>query len=99
MLELIPKDIPKGKNIWMVDQSDIRKVKKTIGKNACITGNIPSSMLGLVSVDEVKDYAKKMIDDCAKGGGYIMCNGAFFDEAKPENVKAFVDVTKEYGKY
>ena len=56
-------------------------------------------MLGLVSVDEVKDYAKKVIDYCAKDGGYIMCNGAFFDEAKGENVKAFVDVTKEYGVY
>ena len=28
-----------------------------------------------------------------------MANGAFFDEAKPENVKAMVDFTKEYGVY
>jgi hypothetical protein len=28
-----------------------------------------------------------------------MSNGAFFDEAKPENVKAMVDFTKEYGVY
>lgn len=95
----IIKDVPKGKTIWMVDQSDIKKVKDTLGQNACITGNIPSSMLGLVSVDEIKEYTKKIIDYCAKDGGYIMCNGAFFDEAKPENVKAFVDVTKEYGVY
>lgn len=93
------KDVPKGKTVWMVDQSDITKVKDTLGQNACIAGNIPSSMLGLVSVDEVKDYAKKIIDYCAKDGGYIMCNGAFFDEAKAENVKAFIDVTKEYGVY
>jgi hypothetical protein len=26
-------------------------------------------------------------------------NGAFFDEAKPENVKAMVDTAKEYGAY
>ena len=95
----IMKDLPKGKTIWMIDQSDIRKVKDTIGKNACIAGNIPSSMLGLVSVEEIKDYTKKIIDYCAKDGGYIMCNGAFFDEAKAENVKAFIDVTKEYGVY
>lgn len=97
-LEII-QDIPKGKTIWMVDQSDINKAKDTIGQNACIAGNIPSSMLGLVPVDEVKDYAKKIIDYCAKDGGYIMCNGAFFDEAKAENVKAFIDVAKEYGVY
>jgi hypothetical protein len=28
-----------------------------------------------------------------------MGNGAFFDEAKPENIKAMVDFTKEYGIY
>ena len=95
----IMKDIPKGKTVWMVDQSDIRKVKDTIGQNACIAGNIPSSMLGLVSVEEVKDYTRRIIDYCAGDGGYIMCNGAFFDEAKAENVKAFIDVTKEYGVY
>jgi uroporphyrinogen-III decarboxylase len=48
---------------------------------------------------QVKDYAKKLIDSCAKGGGYIMSNGAFFDEAKPENVRAMVDFTIEYGVY
>jgi hypothetical protein len=26
-------------------------------------------------------------------------NGAFFDDVKPENVKAMVDFTKEYGVY
>jgi uroporphyrinogen-III decarboxylase len=47
----------------------------------------------------VKAYCKKLIDTAGKGGGFIMANGAFFDEAKPENVKAMVDVTREYGVY
>jgi hypothetical protein len=28
-----------------------------------------------------------------------MSNGAFFDHAKPENVTAMVDFTREYGVY
>jgi hypothetical protein len=28
-----------------------------------------------------------------------VCNGAFFDEAKPENLRAMVDFTREYGIY
>jgi uroporphyrinogen-III decarboxylase len=83
----------------MVDQSDMANAKKTLGKNACLVGNVPSSMLRLSTPDEVKDYCKKLIDTAGKGGGYMMGNGAFFDEAKPENVKAMVDVTKEYGVY
>ena len=97
-LEVI-QDIPKGKTVWMVDQSDIMKVKDTLGQNACIAGNISSTLLSLASANDVKEYSKKIIDYCAKDGGYIMANGAFFDEAKAENVKAFIDVAKEYGVY
>jgi hypothetical protein len=93
------QDIPKGKTAWMVDQSDMVQAKKTLGKNACLLGNVPSSMLRLSTPDEVKAYCKKLIDTVGKGGGFIMGNGAFFDEANPENVKAMVDVTKEYGVY
>jgi hypothetical protein len=97
-LEII-QDIPKGKTMWMVDQSDMAKTKETLGKNACLIGNVSSSMLALGTPDEVKAYCKKLIDTVGKGGGFIMGNGAFFDKVKPENVKAMVDFTKEYGVY
>jgi hypothetical protein len=93
------QDIPKGKTVWMVDQTDMAKAKETLGKNACLIGNVPSSMLNLGTPDEVKAYCKKLIDTAGKGGGFIMGNGAFFDEAKAENIKAMVDFTKEYGAY
>ena len=85
--------------MWMVDQTDMAEAKETLGKNACIMGNVSSSMLELATPDEVKDYCKKLIDTAGKGGGFIMGNGAFFDQAKPENVKTMVDFTREYGVY
>jgi hypothetical protein len=91
------KDLPKGKTLWMFDQTDIVKAKGIVGNTLCIFGNVPSAMLNLSTPQEVKDYCKKLIDTVGKGGGFIMANGAFFDEAKPENVKAMVDFTKEYG--
>jgi hypothetical protein len=93
------QDVPKGKTMWMVDQTDMAKAKETLGKNACLIGNVPSSTLKLGTPDEVKEYCRKLIDTAGKGGGFIMGNGAFFDEAKPENVKAMVEITKEYGVY
>ena len=83
----------------MVDQSDMKKAKETLGKNACLLGNVPSSLLGLATPNEVKDYCKKLIDTVGKDGGFIMANGAFFDEAKAENIKTMVEFTKEYGRY
>jgi len=93
------KDLPRGKTIWMVDQSDIFEVKKTLGQVACLCGNVSSSMLLLSKPDEVRDYCKKLIDTVGRDGGFVMCNGAFFDEANPENIKAMVEVTREYGVY
>ena len=92
-------DLPKGKTLWMIDNTDMAKAKKTLGSVACLAGNMPSALLKVGTPQEVKDYAKKLIDTCSKGGGFIMSNGAFFDDAKPENVHAMIDFTKEYGVY
>ena len=97
-LEVI-QDIPKGKTMWMVDQTDMAKAKETLGKNACLIGNVSSSMLTLGTSQDVKDYCKKLIDTAGKDGGFIMSNGAFFDHAKPENVHAMIDFTRKYGVY
>ena len=97
-LEIV-KDVPKGKTIWMIDQSDMSKTKKTLGTVACLAGNVPSDLLQLGTTQQVKDCVENLIETAAKGGGYIMCNGAFFDEAKAENIKTMVDFAKEYGVY
>ncbi len=93
------QDIPKGKTVWMIDESDMAKVKETLGKNACLLGNVSSAMLALGTPGEVKEYAKHLIETAGKGGGFIMSNGAFFDDAKPENLKAMLKAAKEYGVY
>ena len=92
-------DLPRGKTVWMFDQMDMMKAKEIVGDTVCIAGNVPSAMLALGAPEDVKAYAKKLIDTVGKGGGFIMSNGSFFDHAKPENVKAMVDFTKEYGVY
>lgn len=93
------QDVPKGTTVWMVDQSDIENAKKTLGKNACLLGNLSSAMLNLSAPEEVEEYTKNLIDTVGKGGGFIVGNGAFFDHAKPENIKTMVDTTMEYGAY
>ncbi len=97
-LEVV-QDLPKGKTFWMIDQSDMAQAKKTLGRVACLAGNVPSALLNLGTPQEVKDFVKKLIDTAGKGGGYIVSNGAFFDQAKAENVRAMVEATKEYGVY
>ena len=98
-LELVKNDLPKGKTIWGFDQTDMTKAKEIIGDVACICGNVPSSLLSVGTPKEVKDYVKNLIETCGENGSFIVMNGAVIEEAKPENVKAMVQATKEYGVY
>lgn len=97
-LEVV-KDLPRGKTVWMIDLTDMADAKRTLGQNACLMGNVPSSLLNLGTPEEVRAYVKRLIEVAGKDGGLIISNGAFFDEAKPENVKAMVEAAKEYGVY
>jgi hypothetical protein len=97
-LEVI-KDLPKGKAIWSFDLTDMKRAKEIVGQTACISGNVPITLLNVGTESEVKDYVKELIDTAGRDGGYIMNSGAVIDEAKPENVKAMIDFTKEYGIY
>lgn len=65
----------------------------------CFRGNVPVSLLTTGTPDMVEAYVKNLIDVVGKDGGLIVDCGTIFDEAKHENVKVMVDVTKEYGVY
>lgn len=95
----IMADIPKGKAIYHFELTDIFRAKEVLGDVVCIRGGVPNSLLCTGTPQEVNDYCKKLIDVVGKGGGYIMDAGALIDEAIPENVRAMVDFTKEYGVY
>lgn len=97
-LELIG-DIPKGKAVYWFERTDIFKAKEVLGDTVCIRGNVPLSIMSTGTPDDVKDYCKKLIDVVGKGGGFIMDSSTVLDDAKPENVKAMIDFTKEYGVY
>ncbi len=93
------KDSPKGKVYWGFDTTDMAKVKKALGDVSAIGGNMPIATLAVGTPDDVKKAVKKLIDECAKGGGYIMMSGAVIENIPPANVKAMIDTTKEYGVY
>jgi uroporphyrinogen-III decarboxylase len=97
-LEVI-RELPKGKTIWLFDRTDMARAKEALDGIACIAGNMPMDLLTVGTPQDARDYCKKLVDTCAKGGGYILANGAFFDQVKWENLKAIVDTVKEYGVY
>ena len=92
-------DFPKGKVLARLDRTDIFKAKEILKDHICLEGNVPSSLLQIGTVQDVKDHCKKLIDVIGKGGGYIISPRSSTDEANPENLKAMIEFTKEYGRY
>jgi hypothetical protein len=92
-------DFPKGSVVWWFDQTDMLKAKKILGGKFCIQGNVPSSLIVTGTPAEVKERCRKLIEDCGKGGGYILAAGCVADNPKLENLRAMVAAVKEYGVY
>lgn len=97
-LEVIA-DLPKGTTVWLFDQTDMARAKETVGKVACIEGNMPLSLLYAGTPAEVAEYTRKLIDAAGEGGGFIVDIGAVADEGNDENLSVMVNTAKEYGVY
>jgi hypothetical protein len=92
-------EFPKGSLLARLDTTDIFRAKEILKGHICIEGNVPSSLLQVGTVQDVKDHCKKLIDVVGKGGGYILSPRSSTDEVKPENLKTMIEFTKEYGVY
>jgi uroporphyrinogen-III decarboxylase len=94
-LEMI-SDVPKGKVVWWFDRTDMKKAKETVGKVACLAGNVPLDLLCAGTPDEVKVYCKELMDVAGVNGGFILSTGAGIQGSRKENVGAMVTFCKAY---
>jgi len=92
-------EFPKGTVTWYFDQTDMKKAKEILGKDCCIQGNVPISLMMTGTPGEVKDCCRKLIETCGKGGGYILAAGVGGGGVKLENLKAMLEAANEYGVY
>ncbi|RJP35741.1 MAG: hypothetical protein C4536_00135 [Actinobacteria bacterium] len=93
------RQFPPGKVAGIFDRSDLFKAKEIIGDVMCISGDMPLSLLQTGTPEQVREYAKKLIDVVGKGGGFIMNSNTVLDEADPGLLRVWVDFTREYGVY
>jgi len=96
----LTKGLPKGRIRLDLEKTDMARAKEILGDKLCLYGNVPASLLIYGTPKDVKKYCKRLIDDCAEGGGFILsteCETPW--NAKPENVIAMIESAKEYGQY
>jgi hypothetical protein len=93
-------DFPKGWVTWMFDRTDMAKAKKAVGDKCCIVGNVPASLVITGTPQQVKESCRKLIEDCAPGGGYVLAGGCQATETKnPDNFRVFMEAAVQYGTY
>jgi uroporphyrinogen decarboxylase len=80
---------------------DIAAVKKRYGRRICLKGNLNTFDFMLNATPaQVEERAKRLIDDCAAGGGFVLSTG---DQCGPDtpdaNLFKLVEVARTYGQY
>lgn len=93
------RELPAGKILGTFDRTDLFKAKEILGDVMCISGDMPLSFLQTGTPDQVREYARKLLDVVGEGGGFIMSSNTILDEADPELLRVWVDCTREYGVY
>jgi 5-methyltetrahydrofolate--homocysteine methyltransferase len=90
-----------GFNPIQPNAMDIVEVKKRWGKKLCLIGNINlDSTLTLGTPDDVRAEVYERIRTIGPGGGYMVSSSnSITDYVPPENMKALLDATYEYGRY
>ena len=93
-------ELPEGSIIFHVDNDDIFEVHKKIGHKFALSGGITNFLLSYGTPNEVRAHCKKVIDEVAQDGGYIMDASAIVqNDGNVENIKAMTDFCREYGVY
>lgn len=94
-------ELPRGKVICDIDdRPDISRAKKEIGDTVCLAGGIPSRMFIFGTPDDIRARVKELCETVGKDGGFIINGGCSIPhDTKPENFRAYIDATLEYGKY
>lgn len=94
--------LPKDFVIGLVEHDDIFEAKKKIGDNITIAGGMPLDLLKYGSKQKCLDHAKRVVDECAPGGGFIFSTDKILlspDDVKVENLRAVNEFVHEYGVY
>ncbi|MEG0377835.1 MAG: uroporphyrinogen decarboxylase family protein, partial [Eubacterium sp.] len=66
--------MPKGLFVTCIGADDIFEAKKRLGDNCIICGGLEQKLLKYGTKEACTDFVKKVIDECAKDGGFMFAN-------------------------
>jgi len=92
-------EVPPGKVFYHFEDVDMAVAKKKLGGIACISGGFPAAALDWEKPQQIREKVKRLMDDCAPGGGFIFETSCGLGNCKRENVEAMFEAAREFGVY
>lgn len=90
-------EIPVKKSIINTDgMTDLRNARKILGEHVAIMGDVPAPLLATGTIQEVKDYVSKLIDDIGPKGLFITAGCDAPGNTKFENMVAMFQAANEW---
>ncbi len=92
------QDVPKGVIMLQLEQDNVFDIRKKL-PNVAISGGMTTDLLGRKSKEECLEYAKVLVDELGKDGGFIMGQNkmvSYRNDAKRENVLAVQEFCRNY---
>lgn len=82
-------------------KTDARRAKATVGRQHVLFGNVdPSGVLARGTPELVREKTRELMEAWKPGGRFVLNAGCAIPASTPsENVKAFVETAKEFGRY
>jgi len=99
LVELIPKT---GADAYAMigPRMDLALMKRKIGRDVCLVGNVPPESLLRGDAEEVEALARRCVRTAGEGGGYILSPGGVVVEQTPSrNVNALIVASVRFGRY
>jgi hypothetical protein len=91
-------ELPERSIVYHIDKGNLALARKTLGDRFCLSGGLSNHLLSFGKPQDVREACKKIIQEVAQDGGYIMDAGAIMqNDTQIENVRAMTEATREYG--
>lgn len=84
-----------------VGDVDLTEAKRMVGDEVCLVGNVDAIwVVQKGTPDQVREVVRETILAAARGGGFILgSSDSFVPETPRENVIAFFEAAREFGRY
>lgn len=94
------RELPERSIVFHCDQDDIFATHRKLHDKFALSGGIPNVLLSFGKPEEVRAFCRKVLQEVAEPGGYIMDAGAIMqDDTSIENLQVMTATAREHGTY